>query len=221
MSAFFNLTLDTLAPQGVSILINGGAIYTANKSVTLTIGTSDTSTAGYSMKIYGSIVGAATDADAQWETFATEKSVTITDGDGLKTIYVIVRDSVWNESTAKSATITLNTAIPVVTIVGPDASIISEIAGKNASKFNFTSDQVFDEYKVGIVPANNSSQADCSVIGATGGSKNTSGTAGDYSSDTNIETTIIGSDFKTAAGGSDGTYIVKVFVKNKAGTWSA
>lgn len=221
MSAFFNLTLDTLAPQGVSLTINGGAIYTANKAVTLTIGTTDESTAGYSMKIYGSVVGASTADDAQWETFSTEKTVTITDGDGLKTIYIIVRDSVWNESTAKSATITLNTAIPVVTIVGPDASIISEITGKNASKFNFTADQVFDEYKVGIVPANNSSQADCSVIGTTGGSKNTSGTAGDYASDTNIETTIIGSDFKTAAGGSDGTYVVKVFVKNKAGTWSA
>lgn len=221
MSAFFNLTLDTLAPQGVSLTINGGAIYTANKAVTLTIGTTDASTAGYGMKIYGSVVGAATADDAQWETFATEKTVTLTDSDGLKTIYVIVRDSVWNESTAKSATITLNTAIPVVTIVGPDASIISEIAGKNASKFNFTADQVFDEYKVGIVPANNSSQADCSVIGTTGGSSNTSGSDGDYAKETNIETTIIGSDFKTAAGGSDGTYIVKVFVKNQAGTWSA
>ena len=81
MSAFFNLTLDTLAPQGVSILINGGAIYTSNKSVTLTIGTTDVSTAGYSMKIYGSIVGSSTAEEAQWETFATEKTVTITDGE--------------------------------------------------------------------------------------------------------------------------------------------
>lgn len=220
MASYFNLTLDTLAPQGVTLSINSGAIYTANKAIKLTIGCADSSTTGYSMKIYGSVVGAATADDASWETFATSKQISLTDGDGLKTVYVVVRDSVWNESTPVSATITLNTSIPVVTIVGPDLSLISEIVGKNASKFNFTTDQVFDEYKVGIVPSANSTQKDCTVIGTTNGSVNTSGSAGDYPKAENIETTIIGSDFKTAAGGADGTYIVKVFVKNKAGTWS-
>lgn len=140
------------------------------------------------MKIYGSVNGATTAEDASWETYTTSKTITLTDGDGLKTVYVVIRDSVWNESTAASATITLNTSIPVVTITGPDLSVISEITGKNASKFNFTTD---------------------------------SGSDGDYPASTNIETTIIGTDFKTAAGGADGAYIVKVFVKNKAGTWSA
>lgn len=220
-TSYFNLTLDTLAPQGVSVTINSGAIYTANKSVVLTIGTTDKDTAGYSMKIYGSVNGATTAEDASWETYTTSKTITLTDGDGLKTVYVVIRDSVWNESTAASATITLNTSIPVVTITGPDLSVISEITGKNASKFNFTTDQVFDEYKVGVVPAATSTQGDCTIIGTTGGSTNTSGNDGDYPASTNIETTIIGTDFKTAAGGADGTYIVKVFVKNKAGTWSA
>lgn len=220
MASFFNLTLDTLAPQGVAVKINNGAIYTANKTVNLSISCSDENTTGYSMKIYGSVVGAAKVDDAKWETYSTTKQITLTNGDGLKTVYVIVRDAVWNESTAASATITLNTSIPVVTIVGPDVSIISEVTGKNASKFNFTADQVFDEYKVGIVPAQNSSQSDCVIIGTTGGSTNTSGSDGNYPSSENIETTIIGSDFKTAAGGADGTYIVKVFVKNQAGTWS-
>lgn len=220
MSSFFNLTLDTLAPQGVTVKINNGAIYTANKAVNLSISCSDADTTGYSMKIYGSIVGAATADDAKWETYSPTKQVSLTDGDGLKTVYVIIRDAVWNESTAASSTITLNTAIPVVTVVGPDVSIISEITGKNSSKFNFTSDQAFDEYKVGIVHAENSSQADCVIIGETGGSTNTSGKNGNYPASENIETTIIGSDFKTAAGGADGTYIVKVFVKNQAGTWS-
>lgn len=220
MSSYFNLTLDTLAPQGVSLSINSGAIYTANKAVNLKISCKDEDTTGYSMKIYGSVVGASTADEAKWETYSTEKLVNLTDGDGLKTVYIIVRDSVWNESSPASATITLNTSIPVVTIVGPDVSIISEITGKNASKFNFTTDQIFDEYKVGIVPAANSTQKDCTVIGTTSGSVNTSGSAGDYPASENIETTIIGTDFKTAAGGADGTYIVKVFVKNKAGTWS-
>lgn len=220
MASYFNLTLDTLAPQGIKVVINSGAIYTANKAVNLAITCKDADITGYSMKIYGSVVGAATAEEAKWETFATEKQINLTDSDGLKTVYVIVRDSVWNESTSASATITLNTSIPVVTIVGPDVSIISEIVGKNSSKFNFTADQVFDEYKVGIVPSGTSTQKDCTVIGTTGGSTNTSGSAGSYPASENIETTIIGSDFKTAAGGADGTYIVKVFVKNQAGTWS-
>lgn len=221
MAAFFNLTLDTLAPQGVSMSINAGAIYTAKKSVTLTIGCKDTSTSGYSMKVYGSITSAATADKASWENFSTSKTVTLTDGDGLKTIYVVVRDNVWNEAEAVSATITLNTTIPVVTIVGPDVSIISEVSGKNTSKFTFTSDSIFDEYKVGIVPSNNSTVDDVTVIGTTGGSKNTSGSAGDYPASTNIEVSINGTDFKTAGGGSDGTFIIKTFVKNQAGTWSA
>ena len=221
MAAFFNLTLDTLAPQGVTLKINAGAIYTSNKAVTLAIGCSDASTAGYSMKIWGSISGATTEATAKWENYSTTKTVTLTDGDGLKTIYVKVRDNVWNEAEPVSATITLNTSIPVVTIVGPDVSIISEIVGKNTSKFNFTADAIFNEYKVGVVSSSNSTVADVAVIGTAGGSVNTSGSGKNYPADTNIEVTINGTDFKTAAGGADGTYIIKVFVKNLAGTWSA
>ena len=221
MAAFFNLTLDTLAPQGVTLSINAGALYTSNKAVTLAIGCSDASTAGYSMKIWGSVTGAATEEDAKWENYVASKTVTLTDGDGLKTIYVKVRDNVWNEADPVSATITLNTSIPVVTIVGPDVSIISEIVGKNTSKFNFTANAIFDEYKVGVVPATNSTVSDVTVIGTTGGSTNTSGSDGNYPADTNIDVTINATDFKTAAGGADGTYIIKVFVKNQAGTWSA
>lgn len=221
MAAFFNLTLDTLAPQGVTLKINAGAIYTANKAVNLTIGCSDASTAGYSMKVWGSVTGASNEEEAKWENYAASKTVTLTDGDGLKTIYVKVRDNVWNEAEPVSATITLNTSIPVVTIVGPDVSIISEVAGKNTAKFNFTADAIFDEYKVGVVPSTNSTVADVTVIGTAGGSANTSGSDGNYPADTNIEVTINGTDFKTAAGGADGTYIIKAFVKNQAGTWSA
>ena len=173
------------------------------------------------MKVWGSIVGAAAEKDANWENFSATKTVTLADGDGLKTIYVKVRDNVWNEAEPVSATITLNTSIPVVTIVGPDVSIISEVVGKNTAKFNFTADVKFDEYKVGVVPANNSTVSDVTVIGTTGGSANTSGSDGNYPAKTNIEVSINGTDFKTAAGGADGTYIIKVFVKNQAGTWSA
>ena len=220
MAAYFNLTLDTTAPGGVTLNINNGALYVSTTTVTLQIGCSDGDKTGYSMKIWG-IQGATSEAQASWETYSASKQVSLTSGNGLKTVYVKVRDAVYNESSAASKSVTLNTSIPTVTITGPDVDIISKVTGKNTSTFNFTSDELFDEYKVGIVPAVNSAASACTVIGTTGGSANTSGSAGDYPAETNIQVTIKGSDYETAVGGSDGTYIVKCFVKNKAGTWSA
>ena len=86
MASFFNLTLNALAPQGVAVKINNGAIYTANKAVNLSISCSDENTTGYSMKIYGSVVGAAQVDDAKWETYSTTKQIALTDGDALKTV---------------------------------------------------------------------------------------------------------------------------------------
>lgn len=219
MASYFNLTLDTTAPAGVGLKIDNGALYTSIVSVVLGISCSDASTAGYSMKIWGSVEDATTEDNATWISYATSKTINLTTGDGLKTVYIKVRDNVYNESVAVSATITLNTSIPVVTIVGPDTNIISKIAGKDTSVFNFTVDQHFIEYKVGVVPSSNSTEADATIIGTTGGSLNTSGT-GSFDESKNIQVTVKGADFSDAAGGADGTYIVKVFAKNDANTWS-
>ena len=51
MASFFNLILDTLAPSGVALKINSGAQYTTTEEVLLSIGTSDSETTGYQMKI--------------------------------------------------------------------------------------------------------------------------------------------------------------------------
>ena len=134
-------------------------------------------------------------------------------------MYVKVRDDVGNESTAASDTITLDTAVPAVTISGPDKARISKVSGYSKSIFNFTADVIFDEYKVCVVPANSSTQDAGTTIPTTGGSVNTSGSAGDYPASTNIQVTIDAADLETASSG-DGAKIIKVFVKNKAGTWS-
>ena len=81
------------------------------------------------------------------------------------------------------------------------------------------SDIAFEEYKVCVVPATSSTQEAGTVIPTTAGSINTSGSEGGYEADTNIQVTITGTDLKTASSG-DGTKIVKVFVRNAAGTWS-
>lgn len=218
MASFFNLTLDTLAPAGLTAVLNGDAIYTTSEVVTLGLSLGDTDTTGYQMKIWG-IDGVADEASAAWETFAAEKSITLPSGDGLKTVYVKVRDDVGNETAAASDSITLDTAVPVVVITGPDKSKISKVDGFNEAVINFTSDVAFEEYKVCVVPATSSLQSAGTVIATANGSENTSGSAGGYAADTNIAVTINGADLEAASAG-DGVKIIKVFVRNAAGTWS-
>lgn len=219
MASFFNLTLDTIAPSGVSITIDNGATFATKTAVSVKIATSDAETTGYQMKIWGDITAAATESAATWQTFSATKSLTLTTDDGLKTIHCKVRDDVGNESAEVSDTITLNTNVPVVTITGPDKSKISKVTGFDTSILSFVSDTDFEEYKVCIVTNSNSSQSAGTVIPTTNGSENTSGNAGGYKKATAISVTIKGADLEAASAG-DGVKIVKVFVKNIAGTWS-
>ena len=217
MASYFNLTLDTLAPSGVSITINEGAQYTTTAEVQLTIGCSDGNTTGYQMKIWG-ISGATTESAASWETFSASKVVTLPGSDGLKTVYVKVRDDVYNESSAASDSITLNTAVPAVTITGPDVTRISKVSPKNVAAFSFVADCDFVEYKVKVVPSISSLESAGTTIATKNGSTNMSAT-GSFSASTSISCTINGADLETASSG-DGSKIIKVFVKNSAGTWS-
>lgn len=218
MASFFNLTLDTLAPSGLSVKLNDDALYATSTGVTLTLTLGDADTTGYQMKIWG-VDGVEDEASASWETFAAEKSIALPDGDGLKTVSVKVRDDVGNETAAASDSITLDTTVPVVAVTGPDKSKISKADGFNSAFISFTADVAFEEYKVCVVPASNSVQSAGVVIPTANGSENTSGAAGGYAADTNISVTIKGADLEAASAG-DGVKIVKVFVKNAAGTWS-
>ena len=217
MASYFNLILDTLAPQGLSIKLNNGSQYTTSKSVALGISLSDTSTAGYQMKVWG-INGAELESDASWETFAASKSITLLNNDGLKTVYVKVRDDVYNETAAASATITLDTSVPSVTITGPDVAKISKTSPKDVATFSFTSNAAFTEYKVKVVPSASSLQDAGVLIGTANGSTNMSAT-GTFKANTAITCKIYGKDLETASSG-DGQKIIKVFVKNTVGTWS-
>ena len=217
MASYFNLILDTLAPSGITLTINDGAIYTTSTSVQLRIGCSDSDTTGYQMKIWG-INGATSESQASWETFTTSKTVTLPSGDGLKTVYIKVRDDVYNESSAVSAQITVNTAIPTVTVSAVDVTRISKVAPKNVCNFTFTADCDFVEYKVKVVPATTSTHDAGVTIATANGSTNMSAT-GTFTADTAISCSITGADLEKASSG-DGSKIIKVFVKNTAGTWS-
>lgn len=222
MASYFNLTLDTLAPAGLSVSINGDAVYATSVDVSLAIAVTDSDTTGYQMKIWG-IDGVADETAASWETFTTSKDVTLPSGDGLKTVYVKVRDDVGNESAAANDTITLDTVVPSVTVTGPDKTKISKVVGFNVAVINFMASTEFKSYKVCVVPATSSTQTSGTTIGTDGGSVNTSGTKGDgedlFPADTNIEVSINGTDLEAASTG-DGVKIVKVFVQSQAGNWS-
>ena len=218
MASFFNLTLDTLAPTGLTVSLNDSAEYTTSATVTLSVEVEDSPTTGYQMKIWG-INSAESEEDASWETYTSSKSITLISGDGQKTVYVKVRDDVGNETSAVTDTIILDTKVPSVTITGPDKSKISKVATFNESRFSFSAYVAFEEYKVCVVPQISSTQEACQVIPTTAGSTNTSGSDGDYEASTPIQVMINGTDLETVSGG-DGVKIIKVFVRTAAGTWS-
>lgn len=217
MASYFNLTLDTLAPQGLTIKLNNGSQYTTSKAVQLAINVTDESADGYQMKVWG-IDGIAKESDAVWETLANVKDITLPTGDGLKTVYVKVRDDVYNETAVTSTSITLDTSVPAVTIIGPDVSRISKTSPKDIATFSFTSDVAFTEYKIKVVPSKSSLHDAGTLIGAANGSTNMTAT-GTFKASTAISCKIYGKDLEAASSG-DGEKIIKVFVKNAHGTWS-
>lgn len=217
MASYFNLTLDTLAPQGLTIKLNNGSQYTTSKAVQLAINVTDESADGYQMKVWG-IDGIAKESDAVWETLANVKDITLPTGDGLKTVYVKVRDDVYNETAVTSTSITLDTSVPAVTIIGPDVSRISKTSPKDVATFSFTSDVAFTEYKIKVVPSKSSLHDAGTLIGTVNGSTNMSAT-GTFKASTAISCKVYGKDLEAASSG-DGEKIIKVFVKNAHGTWS-
>ena len=217
MASYFNLVLDTLAPQGLTVKLNNGSQYTTTKTVQLSVNVTDESTEGYQMKVWG-IEGVDTESAAVWENLANIKNIILPSGDGLKTVYIKVRDDVYNETIATTATITLDTSVPAVTIIGPDVSKISKVSPKNVATFSFTSDVDFIEYKIKVVPSQSSLNDAGTLIGTANGSTNMEGT-GTFKKNNAISCKIYGKDLEAASSG-DGKKIIKVFVKNANGTWS-
>lgn len=203
--------------RGLTIKLNNGSQYTTSKAVQLAINVTDESADGYQMKVWG-IDGIAKESDAVWETLANVKDITLPTGDGLKTVYVKVRDDVYNETAVTSTSITLDTSVPAVTIIGPDVSRISKTSPKDVATFSFTSDVAFTEYKIKVVPSKSSLHDAGTLIGTANGSTNMSAT-GTFKASTAISCKIYGKDLELASSG-DGEKIIKVFVKNTVGTWS-
>jgi hypothetical protein len=223
MASFFNLTLDTVAPGGVSLVLAGGAAYTASRDITATIGTSDGVTTGYQMKVWGAVDNAfnaniqTTEGASTWVAYNTSQAIRLSTTDGSKTVNVRIRDDVYNESGIVSASITLDSTVPVITITGPDVPKISKVAGKNVASFSFTTDSALTAYKVKVVPSTSSLESAGTTIGVANGSTNMTG--GAVGAGGNVTCTINGTDLELASSG-DGAKIIKVFGQEASGSWS-
>lgn len=231
MANYFTLTYDTTGPASPSISLAGGAQYTNQQLINSTIGTSDGTTTNYQMQLWGDLDLAwaisggivsggsvsVNQASSQWITYATTQQVKLSNGDGLKNVYLVIRDDVYNQSAQSSSSINLDTALPTVTITGPDVSKISNQTGKNISSFSFQSSANYQQFLVKVVSSTGSDHTTGTQIPTTGGSTNMSGGSGN--ANTVINSKIYGADLATASAG-DGAKIIKVFVQDVAGNWS-
>jgi len=223
MANYINIILDTTAPSNPYININGGATYSNSQLVSVSLGTTDIDTTGYQMKVWGNVDTAydtniqTTEATSQWISFTDSKQVKLSSGDGNKQVSVKIRDEVYNESSIATDNISLNTAIPTVNVGAPDVFKVSKKDGKNIFSFTFSSPAQFEEYKVKVVTSTGAVESSGVTIATANGSQNVAGSAGGYTNP--ITVTISGQDLELASSG-DGSKIIKVFIKNQAGTWS-
>jgi hypothetical protein len=124
VSVNVNNTIDTQPPTG-TIVINGGAAATNNRTVTLTVSATDGQGAVTQMR-FSNTGGSYSTAEA----YATTKTWTLTTGAGTKTVYVQFRDAAGNWSGAFTDTIVLDTTRPTISAVAA--------SGITASSANIT-----------------------------------------------------------------------------------
>jgi hypothetical protein len=101
------IRVDGVAPTVDSFKINGGATSTTSRSVTLGLSASDLTDSAADLSARFSNDGATW---TSWQAYATSASWELSTGDGLKRVYVVVRDAALNESTATSAVIDLDSS---------------------------------------------------------------------------------------------------------------
>jgi hypothetical protein len=111
------ITLDTAAPGQGTVSIDGGAVATGSPLVNLALNSTDATSGLGQMYVTGSVTGAGINS---WVTYAASYSVSLTSGDGVKTVQVQYRDRAGNTSALPMAwdTIQLDTT-------GPNPGVVS------------------------------------------------------------------------------------------------
>lgn len=180
------------------------------------------------------------------QTYMTVSDLTLTNSNGLKTITLQLKDAAGNVSSAVDATVTYDTAPPVIDVNAPDYNIVSKqrtlrlnasgspITGKynDMCIFTWSANENLAAYKVCVNTVGQTAET-AIAIGTTNGSLNMSGGAtpaaipdpNDNSKtiDNVITSTIFGADFAAteAVNDTDGVYEIIVYGQDEGGTWSA
>ena len=114
--------VDRVAPTITSVVINDNASSTSSVEVTISIDASDAISGLAEMRF-----SLNNFEWSDWKNFVASKSYTIPTGDGLKTVYVQVKDKAGLPSTVASDSITLETVAPpapIPPVVVPPLSLI-------------------------------------------------------------------------------------------------
>lgn len=226
----FNVVLDTTAPGGASLALNGGAATAVSQDITAALTTTDNPTTGYQILIWGSVdpaanasiqatQGASAWITPTWSSGVANQAVKLSAGDGLKTINARIRDDVWNETATLAQTITLDAAAPTVNITaGPDTTKVSTVSGQRTVNFSFTvGSEAISAWEVAVVANSGSVRGSGTVIGTANGSTGVSG--GALAAAAVQAVSLDARDIQAASAG-DGTKVIKIFVQDAAGNWS-
>ena len=229
MASHLTLTLDTAPPGNPVLLINRGAVATADRDALVTLTTPDYESGAHdvvSMRLWGDVDLTHNlsiqqfEDESDWITYTTEMVVRLSSATGRKRLHARLLDDVGNQSLVASTYIEYDPALPLVSIVTPlTQGRISVNPLYDESTFTWSSNVPFVEYRVRVVPSLASGPTAGLPLGSTNGSVAVSG-SGSFSADTPIATTIKGADLVAAAPG-EGPKVIKVFVRDSAGRWSA
>ena len=172
------------------------------------------------------------ESEASWEAYSATKTLAYdedtAEDDGTISVYVKVRDDVHNTSVQASDTGTVDTSAPqvdITNIVLGDGTYsttpqwkISEQPGRDTITITFEADEAFVEWKAMVVTNTTDTHSAGTAIPETVTGAHTHDT-GTFAANTGVDCVIKGTDYATAVS-SDGSYNVKIFVKDATGNWS-
>ena len=98
------------------IMLNNNDLYTTSRIVTLAVWAQEGDIAYSAMKVWGT-AEATEEKDASWTEYQSTQDIELPAGDGIKYIYVKVRDVAGDESDATVDAIALDTTVPPVTVI--------------------------------------------------------------------------------------------------------
>lgn len=113
-------------PDVLPVFVNNDAAETTTRNVTVTLTKEDVSNWGS----IGAITGVKISEDptfggAAWQSWAQTKSLTLSSGNGMKTVYVRFTDG--THEVNSSDTIVLNEPVPVLSVSPPTVTFLSEL----------------------------------------------------------------------------------------------